>query len=243
MDIRQFITPEDRILLIAPHADDEVLGAGGLLSVAKEIGAKVYVLYVTLSGYTPTRGGSASDVDSRGKELESAVNALGLDGYDVLYKGEKYHLKLDSIPILEIVRWLELESNVSVSKVKPTILLIPSGKHNHQDHRVVYDAGLSIVRTNHSYEDGKYCCMTYEIPGVGQAGLPTFDPSFYLEMDESMIDRKCKLFSLYSSQVAVKPHLRSLHSIKSLAQYRGIEAGYEYAEAFELLRMKYRMCR
>ena len=34
----------ERLLVIAPHADDEVLGCGGLISRVKKDGGKVYVL-------------------------------------------------------------------------------------------------------------------------------------------------------------------------------------------------------
>ena len=38
---------EQRLLVIAPHADDETIGAGGLMARAKDVGAEVYVQVLT----------------------------------------------------------------------------------------------------------------------------------------------------------------------------------------------------
>lgn len=37
----------DPILIVAPHPDDDVLGTGGLIQVAKRFGKEIYVLYIT----------------------------------------------------------------------------------------------------------------------------------------------------------------------------------------------------
>src|SRR5271168_3886131 len=41
------ITANDRIIVVAPHPDDEVLGAGGLIQQACAVGAEVHVIYLT----------------------------------------------------------------------------------------------------------------------------------------------------------------------------------------------------
>ncbi len=41
------LTPSDTILVIAPHCDDEVLGAGGIIHDAQRQGAQVYVVIIT----------------------------------------------------------------------------------------------------------------------------------------------------------------------------------------------------
>ena len=39
---------EQRLLVIAPHADDETIGAGGLMARAKDVGAEVFVQVLTV---------------------------------------------------------------------------------------------------------------------------------------------------------------------------------------------------
>ncbi len=209
--------------------------------MSQAIGAKTYVLYLTVSGFTPMNGGLSSNLDSRMKEVEAVTKALNVTGYDILFKGEEKHLRLDTTPLADLVDWLERTSAFSSSQIKPTWILLPSPKHNHQDHRVAYEAGLSLVRTNPLLERDRIQVMSYEVPGTGQTGLPAFQPNVYFELSQDALERKCSLFSLYGSQVSEKPKLRSLHAIRTVAQFRGLEAGYEFAEAYELLRAKFRV--
>ena len=44
------------MLVVAPHADDEVLGAGGLVALAQIRGWRVHVLYATVAGYRVSPG-------------------------------------------------------------------------------------------------------------------------------------------------------------------------------------------
>jgi len=236
-----FLNSDDIVWIVAPHADDEILGAGGLLLQAQEIGAQIYVLFVTVSGFKTVRGGATVDFETRHQEVLSITKSLSVSGYDILYQGEEKHLKLDTLPTATLVEWLESKSQFGLAHIKPTLVLLPSPKHNHQDHRAVYQAGLSVLRTNPNNEKHRQCTLAYEIPGTGQLGLSGFDPTFYLELSKENVEKKCELFSLYASQVSEEPSLRSLHAIKTLAQYRGMECGYHYAESYELLRYKNRL--
>jgi N-acetylglucosamine malate deacetylase 1 len=235
-----FLTGEDVVWVVAPHADDEILGAGGLLLQAKRAGAQIHILYVTVSGFKTVRGGADTDSKTRRQEVRSVTNSLEVAAYDILYQGEEQHLKLDTLPLADLVEWLERTSACALAQVRPTVALLPSPKHNHQDHRAVYRAGLAALRSNPANERHRQCALAYEIPGSGQLGLPGFDPNVYLELTASEVEEKCGLFSHYVSQVSSGPSLRSPYAIKTLAQYRGLECGYTGAEAFELLRLKVR---
>lgn len=240
MNVHPFITENDVIWIVAPHADDEILAAGGLLSIASQAGARIFILYVTVSGFEVIRGGCNSVLDSRMQEVRAVTDTLSIVGYDILFKGAEKHLKLDTVPLATLIGWMETQSTCSLCDVKPTIILLPSVKHNHQDHRAVYEAGMSVTRSNPDIERDKLCVMAYEIPGTGQLGGAGFEATVYLELNEDMIQAKCRLFEQYASQVAKKPGLRSIHAIRTLAQYRGLECGCEYAEAYELLKLKFK---
>jgi LmbE family N-acetylglucosaminyl deacetylase len=230
---------EDVVLILAPHADDEVLGAGGFIQLAKTAGAKVYVLFFSVYGLKLVNGGYLTDVKSRKDEIKAVMSKLNIDGYDIMFDTEKEHLRLDTIAIKDMVDWAEAKSACSLSKVKPTFILVPSCKHNNQDHRRVYEVGLSLTRTNPSQDYGRLCVLSYEIPGTGLCGLDSFSPNVYYELSKELLESKCSAFALYKSQVAPKPRLRSIHAINVLAMHRGLEAGYEYAEGFELLRLRF----
>jgi N-acetylglucosamine malate deacetylase 1 len=239
MSSQELFTKDDVVWLVSPHADDELLGAGGILHTAKQAGARIYILYVVVSGFRVANGGSDSYLHERLVEIQNVIEALDVNGTDVLYTGSEYHLKLDVYPKYEILKWLEEQSEYSFNNVLPNIVLIPSEKHNHQDHRLVYEACLSLVRNRMENTRKISWVLSYEIPGTGQVGLPGFKPNLFIKLSEETLAKKCELFKIYKSQVAKPPSLRSVHAIKTLAQYRGMEAGWSYAEAYEVLRVKF----
>lgn len=233
------IHKDSKLWIVAPHADDEILGCGGLIGRAKDAGAKVYLLLVTLSGFKPIHAGKVSRHAQRANEFRHVAETIGFEGHDVLFKGGKYHLALDTVPVKDMIHWLESESPLAFNRICPNIVLIPSGNHHHQDHRAVNEAAISVLRTDTKHNSHDQLILEYEIPGTGQTGSHAFNPNLYMEMSPDQLENKCKWFSAYGTQVAEKPHLRSLHAIRTLAAYRGIEAGYDYAEAFEIIRFKW----
>jgi LmbE family N-acetylglucosaminyl deacetylase len=83
--------PSDTILIIAPHCDDEVLGAGGLISDAQSQGVKVYVVVVTNGDAFRvlwTRTKRAVELGyRRQKESIAALQALGVPRENVFFLG------------------------------------------------------------------------------------------------------------------------------------------------------------
>jgi LmbE family N-acetylglucosaminyl deacetylase len=85
------ISAETRLLVIAPHPDDEVLGAGGLIQRVHEAGGTVRVIYLTDGdGFQEAvtledKGNRPSFADYRGYghrrqgEARAALGALGLE--------------------------------------------------------------------------------------------------------------------------------------------------------------------
>ncbi|MGC8777478.1 MAG: PIG-L deacetylase family protein [Candidatus Caldatribacteriaceae bacterium] len=84
-------SPSDTILLIAPHCDDEVLGAGGLLSDAQSQGVKVYVAVITNGDAFRvffSRTKKAVELGyRRQKESLAALQTLGIPRENVFFLG------------------------------------------------------------------------------------------------------------------------------------------------------------
>ena len=62
-----------------------------------------------------------------------------------------------------------------------------------------------------------------------------FLPNEYQDISE-FIDKKIEILKNYQYELRLYPHPRSAEGIKILAQYRGLEVGFKYAEAFCLIR-------
>ena len=128
-----FLGPPKTALVIAPHADDEVLGVGGLMARLSAEGWSVVVAYVTVSGFSSSATGGRSDSAARWEEACAACRVLGVSPHAVLFDTEAHHLKLDTVPQVELIGFIE----GVLQETRPALLLIPAGGHFHQDHLAV----------------------------------------------------------------------------------------------------------
>src|ERR1700719_2513935 len=87
---------QERILIIAPHADDEVLGCGGLIEKACKHGNVVKVVIAAVGNTNFRHNEKTITSTTRIRELTEALNYLGCTDFDVIYD-DKDGL-LDTVP-------------------------------------------------------------------------------------------------------------------------------------------------
>lgn len=215
-----------KILVIAPHPDDEVLGCGG--SIAKHVknGDDVFLCIVT-KAYMPDW--SKEFLKNRTKEIKKANKILSIKKTYLLNYPT---VKLDTISQKELNGSL---SNV-VKEVNPDILYIPHKGDLIRDHRLIFEA--SLVATRPVKCDVKRI-LSYEILSETEWGRPIepFVPNFYVDISETF-GIKIKAMKAYGSELKQYPHSRSLEIIEASAKKRGSEIGVRFAEAFVLIREK-----
>src|SRR3972149_3017454 len=202
-----------RLLVIAPHPDDEVLGSGGLIPKVKKAGGEVHVLVMTVGSIT--QYGGRSDTRVRIKELEKVAKFLKFDSY---------HLRLDQIPKKELIDIIESGEKVSMSATKPTMVCIPYLHSTNQDHVAVAEAAFTACRP----VEGKSkpipkIVLSYEQPEVAWSRV-TFSPNFFVDIS-SEIKTKIDALKLYSSQIRAEPHPRSAENLMRIAESRGQQVG------------------
>ncbi|MEK7080578.1 MAG: PIG-L deacetylase family protein [Patescibacteria group bacterium] len=215
-----------KILVIAPHPDDEVLGCGG--TIKKHINSRdeVYLCEVTKS-YTPDW--TEEYIKQEMNELEDSSKFLGIK--------ETFLLNLPAVK-LDILGQKKLNDLLleTVKKIKPEILYVPFYGDINSDHRLVSRACLVAARPRSGSSVKKV--LAYEVLSATEWGPPVFKnfiPNVYIDIS-STIKEKLKALALYKSQLMPYPHPRSLEAIEILAKKRGIEAGLHYAESFMLLK-------
>lgn len=218
--------------MIAPHADDETLGCGGLIARAKAAGAKVHVLVVSVGDlpHYATNMNVTSGAE-RKKELQRVMTYLKVDGFNVLYEDTERYMKLDTLPRKELVEHFDSAMN----SLKPTLVALPAPSF-HQDHEAVYEAGITSCRPH--LKTKKWVppvVLVYEYPVVSWGNHP-FAPNFYVDISK-VLSKKLKALSLHRSQVCPAPHPLSLENVKRLAELRGSEVSVSAAEAFQCLRL------
>jgi len=220
-----------KILVIAPHMDDEVLGCGA--TIAKHIKNKnnVCVCFVANRIYN-----HQFDREKYAIEKQHAVEAKKILGYDEAVFLELNDERLDA-SIQDIIILLEKY----VNKVKPDIVYTPFKSDNNQDHRAVFDAARVVLRPAATpFINSIYM---YEVPSATEQSPPlaetAFLPNHYVDI-KKYIHKKIKAFRCYRTEKRLYPHPRSEKAIRILADKRGIEIGFECAEAFMVLREKWK---
>ena len=213
-----------KILIIAPHPDDEVLGCGG--TIAKHTKERDEVCFcIVTKAYLPDW--SEEFIKNRPKEIEKANKILGIKK---TYFLDYPTVKLDTIP--------QKELNESISKVvnevNPDVVYIPHKGDLNKDHRLVFESCLVVTRpANHKVKR----ILSYETLSETEWGqaIEPFIPNVYVDISETF-EKKIKAIKAYESELREYPHPRSLEIVEALAKKRGSEVGVNFAEAFILIR-------
>lgn len=220
-----------RILVVAPHADDEVLGAGGLMALASQAGAKVDVIFMAVDGLNHWGHEGLTNVDQRVAEIEAVAERVGFS-WEILYRGRDLIEQLDTVSQREMVNFFEDAYN----RYEPDVLLLPDFHDFDQDHRATYRAAFAAARPIPQQLSKFFArnVLTYEIPKIIWSDQ-AFRPAMYLDISD-VIDAKLDGVRLYPTQLREPPHIRSIENVRALAYLRGSEIGVEYAEAYSVLR-------
>lgn len=220
-----------RVLVIAPHADDETYGCGGTIAKAKALGGDVFVVCVSVGDLAMYGTDEAMVPGSRrAGELDAAMSVLGVDGYDVLFDDPDRHMRLDAVPRRDLVTLLERDGRYAIDRLRPDVLILPAPCSN-QDHDAVFHAGFTACRPH-------LPCDKHFVPVVLSADQPqlcwspeSFKPNAWVDITD-FLDLKLKAHSCHVSQLRPPPHHGSLENLERLARLRGAEIAVEAAEAF-----------
>ena len=216
-----------KIIVIAPHPDDEVLGPGGTLLRRKAEGATIAWLIGTCM--TTETGWSVEKIKQRTDEIKLVTE---LFGFDSVFELNFPTAKLDQVPMSDLVTAI---SNV-FKKFEPEEVFVPHPADVHTDHRIMFDAVASCTKW-FRYPSIKRV-LAYETLSETAFGLEAnqgFRPNVFVDIVPYLAD-KLRAMEIYASEIGAFPFPRSDEAIRALATLRGAASGYKAAEAFELLR-------
>jgi LmbE family N-acetylglucosaminyl deacetylase len=201
-------------LVIAPHVDDEVLGCGGILD------ERFHVHYC---------GAEEFRVVSREARLEEARRCAEFLGFS-------FSVDLSNVVNDYRVPALVGQFEELVGRHLPSTVFLPYPSYN-QDHRAVFDAGLTALRPHDVNHFARNVLLYEEIQvtawprGEDILRNQAFQPTVFFPID---VERKLAAYRLHASQVRA---MRSPDLLLSLARWRGFQANWEFAEAFQALRL------
>lgn len=239
MDAAQRFFKGRRVLVIAPHPDDEAIGCGGAILRAVASGGEVAVIIVTVGSLQRVGdGGRLVEGSERTEEIERVTDFLGVREWEVLKSDDYSHMRLDGIPRRDLVALLERDARLSIRNYRPDVVMLPAHSYN-QDHEAVLRAGLAATRPHDPAAlHQAQAVLLYEYPPNSWC-LPheRFQPNFYVDISDCL-ERKIEAYRLYRSQAREGLHQNSTENIRSLALLRGREIGAQAAEAYQALRMR-----
>jgi LmbE family N-acetylglucosaminyl deacetylase len=224
---------KQKLLVIAPHPDDEVVGCGGLIKKIKDEDGKVYVLFLTVGDTKDFSKKGMSFAKDREKEIESVARFLKFSDYHIAFKGNSYHLKLDLLGQKALMDVIERDCPVAIEMVKPTIIAFPSPFSYNQDHRIAAAAAHACLRSAPKVDKHFVpLVLSYEEPSDGWTFHSQPEMNFFVELNAKDIIAKQKAMQLYTSQDRINNNPRSIEILKNLDRLRGSQMGASLAEAF-----------
>jgi len=216
-----------RVLVIAPHPDDEVLGCGGVIARHASLGDEVSVLIVTKGVpeiFPPDQ------VQLLREEVRAAHQLLRVPRVDFL---DFPAPRLDTVPAQQLA---DAIAQVMQS-ISPEVVYLPHHGDLHADHRSVHHAALVATRPRNGTSIRKLVCYETlsETEWAPPVGDQVFAPNLFVDIS-AYLDTKLEAMRSYCSQLRDPPHPRSLRAIEALARLRGSTVGLFAAEAFMTIR-------
>lgn len=228
-----------KVLILAPHPDDEVFGCGGLIAKMLRQNCKVYVLYITVGETRDFSEKGSSGPEERLLEIENVAKYYGFADYDLSLPGNDYHLKLDALPNSTLISIIERDSPCSLQNIDPDILLAPDIDDYNQDHRAVYSAAITATRpADCTFKKFQPMFLTYELPYSDWShGDVSSGATLYVELTDEDFARKVEALEFYSSQLKSDNSPLSVAGITAQARFRGMQTQTQYAEAYKVKRI------
>ena len=219
-----------RILIVAAHPDDEVLGAGGTMA---RLAAEGHELYTLLLGdgesarYVKANPKLKKDIGHRKSSAYKANKALGVKEIFLYQLPDN---RFDSVPLLDVVKIIEKVKN----EIKPEIIFTHYADDLNVDHQITAQAVVTAPRPMPG--EAVREIYAFEILSSTEWNFPvTFAPDVFYDIS-GHIKNKIAALGHYKREMREFPHPRSIEGVKIHAQDWGMKIGVNYAEAFKTIR-------
>ena len=224
-----------KILVVAAHPDDEILGCGG--TILRHIEDKDRVHVIILSEGVTSRDESR-DTEFRRAELsqlhQAAQKAAEFMGVEDIILFDFPDNRMDGVTLLDVVKKIEKKIN----DFQPDTIYTHHAGDVNVDHKIAHKAVVTACRPlpDTSVKDIYFFETLSSTEWQIMSPNNIFCPNVFIDI-ENYIDKKIAALHYYESEMREYPHSRSYDAIKILAQQRGFTVGCHYAEAFMLGRI------
>ena len=228
--IKKSYINKKKILIVAAHPDDEVLGCGGTITKSTAQGCKVYIVFMTngVAARNRIKRDIKIEVNERKAAAIKACKIMGAEKPNFLDFQDN---QLDKYPLLEIVKTIEK----FIKKYSPSIIFSHYSGDLNIDHQIVNKAVVTACRPQK--QSTVKNLLFFEVPSSTEWQITksskTFNPNWFEDIS-SFIKKKLNALQAYKHELRKWPHPRSKKGVKTLALWRGATIGVEAAEAFIL---------
>ena len=207
--MNRLLKENGRVLAFGAHPDDLEVGAGGLLARLSQEGADVHMAVVSIPNSTEVRR----------KEAQAGADLIDADLH-ILF--DEKPCRVEDLAMHELVRRFDM----IVGDVRPDLVITHSAYDLHWDHGLVNRATVSALRRTP-------CDLLAFLSSPEMNAQSRAIGQCFADITKT-VDLKIQAISAHSSQVAKL----DLESSRDLARAMGRISGYEYAEAYEALRVR-----
>ena len=224
-----------RILVVAAHPDDEVLGCGGTIARHSDAGDQVQLLIVA-EGATSrqqhrNRDEALEELSALARSAQHAGAILGVKGVELLDLPDN---RIDSLDRLDLIKRIEER----IEHYQPQVVYTHHAGDVNVDHRLLHEAVVTACRPTPGQPVRRL--LSFEVASSSEwqppGSAPSFHPNWFVDISAQWL-RKREALVAYSSEMRPWPHARSIEALEHLARWRGAQVGMEAAEAFCLLRL------
>ncbi len=223
-----------KILIIAAHPDDDVLGCGGLFAkYSKKFDFKV--IFLCEGSSCRYKNLKKNELKIR-KEIQyrelCAKKSLKLFSIKNISFYNNLCGRLHKVPQIKLNQIIENE----IKRFKPSTIFTHSDKDLNSDHKAIFKSVMIATRPK-IIKNIVTSIYTFEILSSTEWNFSSnFKPNYFINLNRLQLLKKWKAIKIYKSEIRNKPHPRSLFGVETLAKYRGMQSGNLYAEGFELVR-------
>jgi len=216
-----------KVLFVVAHPDDEALGAGATIYRLAQEGQRVAVC--TMANHAAARANLSATLSA---DQEKAFEIMGVEKS---YAGDFPNIQMNTVPHLQLVQFIE----AAIGDWEADIIYTHHPSDTNNDHVMTSYAAQAASRL-FQRRPGVPALKQFiymEVPSSTEWSFDSsanrFSPNMFVEIGKKGLDVKLRALEAYTGVMRPYPHPRSEEAITGLAAYRGVQAGCNYAEAFE----------
>lgn len=214
--------PGRKVMVIAAHPDDELLGCGGTVALHTAAGDRVTSVIVC-EGESLRYG---ADGVNQKSHIKRAACALGVEDVRLLGFSDQ---RLDTHTLTDVIAPLESV----VREVRPEVIYCQYGGDVNRDHQLLFQAILVATRPTETFIESVYA---FDTASSTEWAFPrTFVPDLWVDVTGTL-EKKLAAMACYESELRPYPHPRSLEALRNRAKAWGNQACMDAAEVFMTVR-------